>query len=126
MILHLSKHQIKPGITVIDMKGSIHAGTDCRRLESETAALIADKVKLVIFDFTNISHMDSSAIGSLVRSHTELKKSGGVLRLAGVKGMLEGVLKMTKVDKLLQVFPTALAAAENFPLPGEATDHAKV
>ncbi len=117
MILHLSKHQIKPGITVIEMKGSIHAGTDCRRLESETTALIADKVKLVIFDFTNITHIDSSAIGSLVRSHMELKKSGGVLRLAGVKGMLDGALKMTKVDKLVEMYPTAPAAAENFPLP---------
>ena len=62
----------------------------------------------------------SSAIGSLVRSHTELKKSGGALRLAGVKGMLEGALKMTKVDKLIQIFPTAPAAAENFPLAGQA------
>jgi anti-anti-sigma factor len=114
MILHLAKHQIKPGITVIEMKGSIHAGTDCRRLENETAALIADKVNRVIFDFTHITHIDSSAIGSLVRSHTELKKAGGSLRLAGVKGMLEGTLKMTKVDKLVDIFPTAPAAAENF------------
>lgn len=114
MILHLSKHQIKPGITVIEMKGSIHAGTDCRRLENETAALIADKVNRVIFDFTHITHIDSSAIGSLVRSQTELKKAGGCLRLAGVKGMLEGTFKMTKLDKLLEIFPTAPAAAENF------------
>jgi stage II sporulation protein AA (anti-sigma F factor antagonist) len=114
MILHLAKHQIKPGITVIEMKGSIHAGTDCRRLENETATLIADKVNRVIFDFTHITHIDSSAIGSLVRSHTELKKAGGSLRLAGVKGMLEGTLKMTKVDKLVEIFPTAPSAAENF------------
>ena len=118
MILHLSKHQIKPGITVIEMKGSIHAGTDCRRLEQETATLIADKVNRVIFDFTHITHIDSSAIGSLVRSHGELKKAGGSLRLAGVKGMLEGTLKMTKVDKLVEIFPTAPAAAENFGTPG--------
>jgi anti-sigma B factor antagonist len=117
MILHLAKHQIKPGITVLELKGSIHAGTDCRRIEQETAALIADKAKLIIFDFTNITHIDSSAIGSLVRSHSELKKSGGTLRLAGIKGMLEGALKMTQVDKLIQIFPTAQAAAENFSLP---------
>jgi anti-sigma B factor antagonist len=119
MILHLAKHELKPGITVIEMKGSIHAGTDCRRLELEVENLIAVKTALVIFDFTHISHIDSSAIGSLVRSYTQVKKSGGLLRLAGIKGMLEGTLKLTKVDKLVEIFPTAPAAAENF-VPGTA------
>ena len=119
MILHLSKHEVKPGITVIEMKGSIHAGTDCRRLELEVENLIAAKTSLVIFDFTHIAHIDSSAIGSVVRSYTQVKKSGGLLRLAGIKGMLEGTLKLTKVDKLVEIFPTALAAAENF-VPGAA------
>lgn len=117
MILHLAKHQLRPGVTVIELKGSIHAGTDCRRLELELENQISAKAALVIFDFTQITHIDSSAIGSLVRSYTQMKKSGGLLRLAGVKGMLEGTLKLTKVDKLIEVFPTAPAAAENFVAP---------
>ena len=118
MILHLSKHQLKPGIVAIEMKGSIHAGTDCRRLELEVEQQIAAKTSLVIFDFTHISHIDSSAIGSVVRSYTQMKKSGGMLRLAGITGMLEGTLKLTKVDKLVEIFPNAPAAAENFVVPG--------
>ena len=121
MILHLAKRELKPGITSIEMKGSIHAGTDCRRLELEVDNLIAAKAALVIFDFTHISHIDSSAIGSLVRCYTQLKKSGGLLRLAGVTGMLDGTLKLTKVDKLVEIFPTPAAAAENFPKPSGAT-----
>jgi anti-anti-sigma factor len=120
MILLLAKHEIKPGVTVIEMKGSIHAGTDCRRLEMEVDQLIAAKKALVILDFSNITHIDSSAIGSLVRCHSLVKKSGAVMRLAGVKGMLDGALKLTKVDKLVEIFPTAPAAAENFTAPGPA------
>lgn len=126
MILHLAKHQLRPGVTVIELKGSIHAGTDCRRLELELENLISAKAALVIFDFTHITHIDSSAIGSLVRSYTQMKKSGGLLRLAGVKGMLEGTLKLTKVDKLIEVFPTAPAAAENFAAPGSGASPEKV
>ncbi len=117
MILHLANRQVKPGIVAIEMKGSIHAGTDCRRLELEVEQQIAAKTALVIFDFTEIAHIDSSAIGSVVRSYTQMKKSGGMLRLAGVKGMLEGTLKLTKVDKLVEIFPTAKAAADNFVVP---------
>jgi anti-anti-sigma factor len=120
MILFLAKHELKPGVTVIEMKGSIHAGTDCRRLELEVDQLIGAKTALVILDFSHISHIDSSAIGSLVRCHSLVKKSGGVMRLAGVKGMLDGTLKLTKVDKLVEIFPTAPAAAENFTAPGNA------
>jgi anti-anti-sigma regulatory factor len=54
-----------------------------------------------------------------------VKKSGGRLRLAGIKGMLEGTLKLTKVDKLVEIFPTAAAAAENFALPGGAASSEK-
>jgi len=117
MILHLAKHEIKPGITVIEMKGSIHAGTDCRRLELEVESAIAAKTALVIFDFTHLTHIDSSAIGSLVRSHSQVKKAGAVMRLCGVTGMLEGAFKMTKVDKLIEIYPNAPAAAENFTAP---------
>lgn len=126
MILHLAKHQLRPGVTVIELKGSIHAGTDCRRLELELENQISAKAALVIFDFTHITHIDSSAIGSLVRSYTQMKKSGGLLRLAGVKGMLEGTLKLTKVDKLIEVFPTAPAAAENFVAPGSGASPEKI
>jgi len=118
MILHLEKREIKPGIVAIVMKGSIHAGTDCRRLELEVENQIKAKTALVILDFTEIAHIDSSAIGSVVRSYTQMKKSGGMLRLAGIKGMLEGTLKLTKVDKLVEIFPTAAAAADNFVVPG--------
>jgi anti-sigma B factor antagonist len=120
MILLLAKHELKQGVTVIEMKGSIHAGTDCRRLELEVDHLINAKTALVILDFSNITHIDSSAIGSLVRCHSLVKKSGAVMRIAGVKGMLDGALKLTKVDKLVEIYPTAPAAAENFTAPGAA------
>jgi hypothetical protein len=31
--------------------------------------------------------------------------------------MIESSLKLTKVDKVIGIFPTASAAAEDFPLP---------
>jgi|SRR5450432_136728 anti-anti-sigma factor len=120
MILFLAKHSIKPGITVIEMKGSLHAGTDCRRVEQEVEELIREKKVLVILDFSMITHIDSSAIGSVVRAHSQLKKAGGGLRFCGVKGMLEGAFKLTRVDKLVDMFPTAPAAAENFPASGSS------
>jgi anti-sigma B factor antagonist len=117
VILELTKTHPKPGVTVILMKGSIHTGLDCRRVESETEALIKASELFVIFDLGQVTHIDSAAIGSLVRAFTRLKASGGSLRLAGCKGMIEASLKLTKLHKVLDLYPTATEAAESFPPP---------
>lgn len=117
MILHLSKASPKQGVTVLQMKGSIHSGPDCRRLEQETELLIGAKETAVIFDLSHVTHIDSAAIGSIVRCFTRLKRSGGHLRLAGCSGMIEASLKLTQLHKVLEIYPTSIAAAENFPLP---------
>lgn len=116
MILQLVKTTPKQGVTVLQMKGSIHSGPDCRRVESETETLIRSKETFVIFDLTEVSHIDSAAIGSIVRCFSRLKNSGGYLRLAGCTGMIESSIKLTQLHKVLEIYPTAAAASENYPL----------
>ena len=112
--MQIKTSQIKPGVTVVELTDSIKMGDDCQRLEKEVEMLIGRKETRVIFDLTGVGYLDSSAIGSIVKSLSRLKKSGGDLRLAGVKGMVDGVLKMTKVNTVIGIFPTALDASENF------------
>jgi len=114
VFMQIKTSQIKPGVTVVELTDSIKMGDDCQRLEKEVEMLIGRKETRVIFDLTGVGYLDSSAIGSIVKSLSRLKKSGGDLRLAGVKGMVDGVLKMTKVNTVIGIFPTALDASENF------------
>jgi Ca-activated chloride channel homolog len=116
VILHLTKVTPKEGVTVLQFKGSIHSGPDCRRVEQETETLIGAKETFVIFDLSHVSHIDSAAIGSIVRCYSRLKSSGGFLRLAGCGGMIESSIKLTQLHKVLELYPTAAAAAENYPL----------
>lgn len=117
MILEISKGQLKDGIAVLTMRGSIHTGPDCRRVEHEVEDLLRGNQTRTIFDLTGITHIDSAAIGTLVRCYSRFKNAGGMLRLAGCNGMIDSSLKLTKVDKVISIFPTASAAAEDFPLP---------
>ena len=73
MILHLNKATPKQGVTVLHFRGSIHSGPDCHRVEQETETLIGSKETSVIFDLSDVTHIDSSAIGSIVPvSYTHL------------------------------------------------------
>ena len=118
MILHVVKSAPKHGVAILQMKGSIQSGPDCRRLEKETEELIHAKEYWVIFDLCEVTHIDSSAIGSIVRCFSRLRSSGGHLRLAGCKGMVEASLKLTQLHRVLEIYPNAAAAAENYPHPG--------
>src|SRR5580692_7351955 len=117
VILEITKGQLKDGIAVLTLRGSIHTGPDCRRVEQEVEDLLRGSQIRAIFDLTGITHIDSAAIGTLVRCYSKLKSAGGMLRLAGCNGMIDSSLKLTKVDKVIGIFPTASAAAEDFPLP---------
>jgi anti-sigma B factor antagonist len=116
LILEISKSQVKD-IAVLVLRGSIHTGPDCRRVEHEVEELLKAGKKGVIFDLAGITHIDSAAIGVVVRSYAKLKKAGGMLRLAGCCGMVDASLKLTKVDKAIGMFPDVAAAAEDFPQP---------
>jgi anti-anti-sigma factor len=115
VILELTKGHLGDGVALLTWRGSIHTGPDCRRLEHEVEELIQHKHTRVIFDFTGLTHIDSSAIGSVVRCFTKLKAEGGSLRLAGCTGMIEASLRLAQLHRIIESFPTAVAAAETFP-----------
>jgi anti-anti-sigma factor len=120
MILEFTKRTVQPGVTALVMRGSIHCGPECARLEREVDGMIAARETRVIFDMAGVTHVDSAAIGSIVRSFAKLKSAGGGLRIAAAQSMVEHSLKLTKVDRVIEIFSTVEQAAHGFGGP-EAT-----
>jgi anti-anti-sigma factor len=110
-----SKRQIEPGIVVFEMTGRFLMGPDCQLVDREIEAHIQRSEKKVIFDLSSVDHVDSAAVGQIVKCYSRLKKSGGMLRLAGACKMVEGVLKLTQVHKVIETYPTVQDAAKDFP-----------
>ena len=117
MILDFKKRTVAPGVTALAMTGSIHCGPECTRMEREVDGLIAARETRVIFDMAGVTHADSAAIGSIVRCLTKLRGAGGGLRIAAAQSMIEHSLKLTKVDKVIEMFSTVDAAAQGFGGP---------
>ena len=114
MILDFTRRTLQPGMTALEMRGSIHCGPECARLEREVDGMIAAHETRVIFDMAGVTHADSAAIGAIVRCLTKLKSAGGALRIAAAQPMMEHSLKLTKVDLLIEMFPTVDQAAKGF------------
>jgi anti-anti-sigma factor len=123
MILDFTKRTAPSGVTVLSMSGSIHCGPECARLEREVDAMIAARETRVIFDMAGVTHADSAAIGTMVRCFAKLKNAGGGLRIAAAQSMIEHSLKLTKVDKVIEMFPTVEQAAQGFAAPEAGASH---
>jgi anti-sigma B factor antagonist len=117
VILHFTKRTLPQGVSVLAMQGSIHCGPECARLEREVDEMIAAHETRVIFDMAGVTHADSAAIGTIVRCLTKLKNAGGGLRIAAIQPMIDYSLKLTKVNKVIEIFPTVDQAAMRFSAP---------
>ncbi len=116
MILNIERKKIEPDIAVLEMTGRITMGSDSQKIEWGLAELLKENQKKVIFDLTDVTYLDSSGIGILMMCHAKLKKSGGALRIAGAREMVEETLEMTSVNKIVGFYPTTAEAALNFQL----------
>jgi anti-anti-sigma factor len=117
VILEFTKRTLQPGLTALAMHGSIHCGPECARLEREVDGMIAAHETRVIFDMAGVTHADSAAMGAIVRCLTKLKSAGGALRIAAAHPMVDYSLKLTKLDRVIEMFPTVEQAAKGFSGP---------
>jgi anti-sigma B factor antagonist len=114
MILQLQKSQPAPGLCQVDFTGKLTMGNESRQVEWSVSEMLGSGVKRVIFDLSKLDGIDSTGVGILVVCHAKLKQAGGGLRIAGAQGIVLETLHMTHVDKLVQLFDTADAAAQDF------------
>ena len=117
MILEFRKRSLGAGVAALEIVGNIHCGPECSRLEREVDAMIAAGEKRVVLDMAQVKHADSAAIGAIVRCFSKVKEAGGMLRIAAAQPMIEYTLKLTKVDKVIDVSPTVELAAKRFVEP---------
>jgi anti-sigma B factor antagonist len=65
-----------------------------------------EQQRVIILDLTAVLFIDSSGLGALVAVLKHLGE-GGDLVLCGIKGGVASMFKLTRMDKVFRIFPTA-------------------
>jgi anti-sigma B factor antagonist len=99
-MLDIHKTLMAAGVVVLEISGRIRLGLDCEQIEAEVDELVRAGQPNAIFDLTNVRYMDSTGVGTLVRSFNKLKNAGGQLRLAGKGGAVD-VIKLTQTNAIV-------------------------
>ena len=99
-------------VLIVRCSGRIVAGVEVDNLQAE----LVERTKMnkrVVFNMREVIFLDSSGIGTIVRFAGSTKSAHGGLKLCNLSEMTSRVLKLTRLDKVLEIYESeadALAA----------------
>ena len=101
------------GILILNADGELNSDT-AKEFIDELVSLIDSGETKIVVDCTHLDHISSYGLGVLVRLHSKLKKKGGDVKLASVKGVVEQVFKITQLNKIFEIYPDVSQACLMF------------
>jgi len=112
MLLKLTSRFVG-NVYVIECVGRVVLGDEVKALETALGVAEREFTKIVL-NLSEVSRLDSIAMGLLVRYAERLGKQGGGLRLAGPPAFVTNLLNMTKLSSMMPSYPTEEEAIVSF------------
>ena len=109
--------------TVVDIVGRIALTDGSAQLRDAIQALMEQGKKHIVLNLTGVDFVDSSGLGELVRTHASVRSHGGQLKLVNPSKHVHDLLKMTKLDRVLDIEQDEASALNSFE-PGQANAQA--
>ncbi len=108
------KHVTSGDVAVLHLQGKIMGGPDATSLHEKLHELIETGTRSVVIDLRDVDWMNSSGLGILIGGLSAIRKSGGDLRLASVTEKIEEVLRITKLDRVFDVYGSTEEAVTSY------------
>ncbi|MCR9217274.1 MAG: STAS domain-containing protein [Phycisphaerales bacterium] len=104
------------GITQVEfVDRNILDEANIQRIGEEISEIIdGDARPKLLISFSNVDHLSSAALGTLITIHNRLKQKGGQLRLANIDPQIYEVFMITKLNKLFDIHESRDEAMESF------------
>jgi anti-sigma B factor antagonist len=118
MAISLSHRQIGD-ITAVTCSGRIVEGDEARSLKEHFDTL--EHRRYVVVHLGGVTFVDSAGLGLLVRLLTRAQRSGGDLKLCAVPPRIVEVLRMTRLQTILEAYDTEADAVASFYHPSKRT-----
>jgi anti-sigma B factor antagonist len=111
--------QASPRVNVIDIQGEISSFSEQTLTEAYNQA-VKDNVRTVIFNFTEMTYMNSFGIGMLIVLLVRAKREGKNVAGYGLNAHFKKIFELTRLDQVIPIYSNeeiALASAEPHDLP---------
>lgn len=101
-----SSNGTKDGVLIVTLDGPLLLGN----LFNFQSALREMKPPCLILDLSNVPYMDSAGLGVLMNGYVSAQNNHREFFVVGVSERIRALLEMTKVDQILNLYPSLEAA----------------
>lgn len=101
-------------VVVLNLEGSLMGGPEAVSLNEAVNRYLDDKSLKVVLNLQHVERVNSSGLGILIKAMTTFKTNGGELKLANVNPYVNNLLVITKLNTILDIYPSEEAAVESF------------
>jgi anti-anti-sigma factor len=111
--LQIGHQEQENGIVIVTLAGRLMLGPEGAQLEALIRKLLTNGFRKVIFDFGELTHIDSTGIGRCISSLNMVMQANGKLHIAAATGQVREGFRITQLDRVFQFFndiPAAKAA----------------
>jgi len=99
-------------MSVVSIEGNVDIYTS-PHMKGEISKLIKKRIQIILIDLNEVKYMDSSGIATFVESFKNIKKYEGKFILYNLPAIVIDVFKMTKLEKIFEIYENETAAFEN-------------
>jgi len=99
---------------VIVFRGRITIGPESQTIDPLVQDLLRRGQKRIVLDLSAVEYVDSTGLGIIARCYSRVKQAQGSMRLAGVGGKLLQIFHSTRLDVVLDFYPTVEVACQGF------------
>jgi anti-sigma B factor antagonist len=108
-------------VIVVTCVGRVVAGDEASVLEQHVTSLLPDDA-LIVLNWRDVNYIDSGGVGLVVRLLNRTRTARGDLKLCAVSPRVREVLKITRLDKVFDLYETEADAIAAFRRPALPVD----
>jgi len=111
--LRITSRQVGEAV-VIEMSGRIKVGEGNLLLREMVGNLAESGKKNIVLNLGEVTYMDSSGLGELVKTHTTISNLQGEVKLVNLSKRVEELLHMTKLSSIFDIYEDEASAIGSF------------
>ncbi len=105
---------IEKNVVVVTIQGKLMGGPDTKSCHKKIKDLIEGGRQQIVVDLSEVEWVNSSGLGMLIACYTSCRNAGGHFKIAGPTEKTQSLLKMTKLNTVLEIFDNTQQAIENY------------
>jgi anti-sigma B factor antagonist len=101
-------------VTIVWLEGKITLGDGSGGLRETVRKVLESGAKKVLVDLGGVSYIDSAGLGELVGCYAAAENRGASMKLLHLQKRVEGLMQITKLTTLFEVFEDEGQALQSF------------